>query len=247
MTPPTIILAGAAGDLGTRIARALLTRGATVRALVQADASAEDNERLTALGVTLAPADVGDVNSVAAACEGAACVVSALNGLCGVILGRQGVLLDGAVKAGVPRFISSDYSLDFTKTPPGYNRNLDLRREFMNRADGVPIRVTSALNGAFMDMLGAEMPIIQPRLRRVLYWKDADQPLDFTTKDAAAYTAAAALDDTTPRVLRIASATLSAKGLAAAMSDVTGACCQPFSAGRLPPAGTGTSAQPRSR
>ncbi len=223
MTQPVIVLAGTAGDLGTRIAKALLMRGATVRALVRADASAEDNERLTALGVTLAPADVGDVNSVAAAIEGATCVVSALNGLRGVILGRQGVLLDGAVKAGVPRFISSDYSLDFTKTKPGGNRNLDLRREFMARADGAPIRVTSVLNGAFMDMLGAEMPIIQPRLRRVLYWKDAEQPLDFTTKDdVAAYTAAAALDDTTPRILRISSATLSAKGLAAAMSDVTG-------------------------
>ncbi len=222
MTPPTIVLAGAAGDLGTRIARALLTRGAVVRALVRTDASAEDNDRLTALGVTLAPTDVTRVISVAAACEGSACVVSALNGLHDVILDRQSVLLDGAVKAGVPRFISSDYSLDFTKTQPGDNRNLDLRREFMARADHAPIKVTSVLNGAFMDMLGAEMPIIQPRIRRVLYWGDADQLLDFTTKDdVATYTAAAALDDTAPRILRIASATLNAKGLAAAMSDVT--------------------------
>lgn len=223
MTQPIIVLAGAAGDLGSRIAKALAKRGATVRALVRADASAHDNERLTALGVTLAPADVADVNSVAAACEGATCVVSALNGLHDVIVDRQGVLLEATVKAGVPRFISSDYSLDFTKTPPGHNRNLDLRREFMNRADQVPIRMTSVLNGAFMDMLGAEMPIIQPRIRLVLYWGDADQLLDFTTKDdVAAYTAAAALDDDTPRILRIASATLSAKDLAVAMSDVTG-------------------------
>ena len=223
MTQPTVVLAGAAGDLGTRIAKALIGRGADVRALVRTDASAADNARLTALGLTLAPADVTRVTSVAAALGGAACVVSALNGVRDVILDRQTVLLEAAVEAGVPRFISSDYSLDFTKTPPGYNRNLDLRREFMARADQVPIRVTSVLNGAFMDMLGAEMPIIQPRIRRVLYWADADQPLDFTTKDdTAAFTAAAALDDTTPRILRIASATLSAKGLATTMSDVTG-------------------------
>ncbi|WP_230206749.1 hypothetical protein [Novosphingobium sp. Gsoil 351] len=49
-------------------------------------------------------------------------------------------------------------------------------------ADAAPIRVTSILNGAFMDMLGAEMPIIQPRVRRVLYWRSADQPLDFTMR-----------------------------------------------------------------
>lgn len=223
MSQPTIVLAGAAGDLGTRITKALVMRGATVRALVRPDASAHDNDRITALGATLAPADVTDATSVAAACEGAACVVSALNGLHDVIVERQGVLLEAAVKAGVLRFISSDYSLDFTKTKPGFNRNLDLRREFMARADQAPIKVTSVLNGAFMDMLGAEMPIIQPRIRRVLYWGNADQPLDFTTKDdVAAYTAAGALDDTTPRILRIAGATLSAKGLAAAMSDVTG-------------------------
>ncbi len=52
--------------------------------------------------------------------------MSALNGLREVTVDRQGVLLDGAVRAGVPRFISSDYSADFTKTPPGGNRNLDL-------------------------------------------------------------------------------------------------------------------------
>jgi nucleoside-diphosphate-sugar epimerase len=144
-----------------------------------------------------------------------------------VIVDRQGVLFDGAVRAGVPRFISSDYSADFTKTRPGENRNLDLRREFMARADAVaaraPVKVTSILNGAFMDMLGAEMPIIQPRIHRVLYWGDADQLLDFTTKDdAAAYVAAAALDDMTPRILRIAGDSVSARGIAAAMSEVTG-------------------------
>ena len=92
----------------------------------------------------------------------------------------------------------------------------------MARADRASIRVTSILNGAFMDMLGAEMPLIQPRLHRVLYWHDAHQPLDFTTKDdVAAYAAAAALDATTPRILRIAGDSVSARDLAAVMGEVT--------------------------
>lgn len=234
MAQPIIALAGAAGDLGTRITKALTERGAHVRALVREAVAEKDSRRLTVLGAELARADITDVTSLAAACEGAACVVSALNGLEGVILERQSVLLEAAVKAGVPRFISSDYSLDFTKTQPGDNRNLDLRREFMARADRAPIHVTSVLNGAFMDMLGAEMPVIQPSLHRVLYWGDADQPLDFTTKDdVAAYTAAAALDDTAPRILRIAGGTASARELAAAMSDVTGERYRPLWAGNL--------------
>lgn len=220
---PIIALAGASGDLGFRIARALRQRGADVRALVRPDADPHDTTRLEALGVRLARADVADVNAVAAACHGARCVVSALNGLRDVIMDRQGVLLDAAVQAGVPRFIPSDFSEDFTTTVSGDNRNLDLRREFMARADRSPLQVTSVLNGAFMDMLGAEMPIVQPRIRRVLYWHSATQTLDFTTKDdVAAYVAAAALDDTTPRVLRIAGDSLSARELAGVLSGATG-------------------------
>ena len=223
MTQPTIALAGAAGDLGTRIARALIDRGAAVRALVRPDVSAEERSRLEVLGLELAEADPYNPNALAATLAGAACVVSALNGLQKVIVDRQTVLLNAAVQAGVPRFIPSDYSLDFTKTTPGGNCNLDLRREFMARADRAPLRVTSVLNGAFMDMLGAEMPVIQPGIRRVLFWADAGQPLDFTTKDdVAAFTAAAALDDAAPRVLRVAGEAVSARELAAAMSDVTG-------------------------
>ncbi len=193
------MLAGASGDLGARIAKALIAHGAAVRALVRVEMSASDRDRLTGMGAIVTPAAVSDTGSVATACEGAACVVPALNGLHDVIVDRQGVLFDAAVKAGVPRYISSDYSADFTKTRPGDNRNLDLRREFMAHADRAPIQVTSILNGAFMDMLGAEMPIIQPRIHRVLYWHDAGQALDFTTKDdLAAYVAAAALDGATP-------------------------------------------------
>lgn len=217
-----VALAGATGDLGARILAALVARGATVRALVRPDAAAGDTARLTALGATLAKADARDVGAMATACEGATCVVSALNGLRDVIVDRQGVLLDAAVRAGVPRFIPSDFAADFTRTRPGDNRNFDLRREFMARVDRAPIRATSILNGAFMDMLGAEMPIIQPKIHRVLVWGNADQPLDFTMKDdVAAYAAAAALDDSAPRLLRVAGGTVSARDLAAIMSEVT--------------------------
>jgi len=165
---------------------------------------------------------------------GTACVVSALNGLRDVMIKRQTVLLDAAVKAGVPRFIPSDYAGDFTRTRPGDNRNFDIRREFMAVADRAPVRVTSILNGAFMDMLGREMPLIQPKIRRVLYWHDRDQLLDFTTKDdVAAYVAAAAMDETTPRILRIAGDSVSARDLAAAMTGATGERYRTLWAGSL--------------
>lgn len=234
MTQPLIVVAGAAGDLGGRITKALIARGSAVRALVRTDASAADKNKLATIDATIVAANSADVASVAAACEGAACVVSALNGLYDVVIERQTVLVDAAVAAGVPRFIPSDYSLDFTKTERGGNRNLDLRREFMGRVDRAPITTTSILNGAFMDMLGAEMPIIQPRIRRVIYWGSADQVLDFTTKDdVAAYTAAAALDATTPRLLRIAGDSITARGIAQMLSEISGERYRPLRVGGI--------------
>jgi nucleoside-diphosphate-sugar epimerase len=125
--------------------------------------------------------------------------------------------------AGVPRFIPSDFSLDFTRTPPGSNRNMDLRRKFRDRLDGAPIRATSILNGAFMDMLTGQAPFILFGPRRVIHWGRADQAVDFTTiDDVAAYTAAAAMDPASPRWLRIVGEETSPLGLAAAASEVTG-------------------------
>jgi uncharacterized protein YbjT (DUF2867 family) len=223
MTNTTILLAGATGDLGGRIAKALLGRGATVRALVRPGVAADTVARLRSLGAAVVEADYGDAAALRAACAGAACVVSALSGLRDVIVDAQSRLLEAAVSAGVPRFIPSDFAIDFTKLPAGSNRNLDLRREFKVRLDGAPIAATSILNGAFADMLTGVAPIILFKRKRVLYWQNADQRMDFTAKDdVAAFTAAAALDPSTPRTLRIAGDSISARELAALMSDLTG-------------------------
>lgn len=231
---PLVVLAGATGNQGRRTATALVALDAQVRALVRPATPPGPREELTAEGTTVVPVDLDDLEAVAEAYAGASCVVSALGGLRDVIVDRQTVLLDAAVKASVPRFISSDYSADYTKIAGGGNRNFDLRREFMGRADRAPIAMTSIFNGAFMDMLGAEMPIIQPRIRRVLYWGDRRQALDFTTRDdVAAFTARAALDPTTPRILRVAGATVTVDEIAATMSDVTGRGHRTLRAGSL--------------
>ena len=218
-----ILLAGATGGLGLRIAKALRRRGADVRAVVRRGTAANRSAPLKAVGVKVVEIDLDDLAEVTAACVGVDCVVSALNGLHGTIIGTQSKLLDAAMAAGVPRFIPSDFSLDFTRTPPGSNRNMDLRREFRDRLDGAPIRATSILNGAFMDMLTGQAPFILFGPRRVIHWGRADQVVDFTTMDdVAAYTAAVAMDPASPRWLRIVGEETSPWGLAAAASEVTG-------------------------
>jgi nucleoside-diphosphate-sugar epimerase len=239
MNDPTIVVAGATGNLGRRIVRALLERGARVRALVRQGTAPEKLERLQKLGVAIASVDFSTASQVAPACSGASCVVSALAGLRDVIVERQTVLLEAASKADVPRFIPSDYSIDFTKFPPGENRNLDLRREFHRRLAETSIRATTIFCGAFAEMLTGQMPLIKFKWKRVLYWGDADQRMDFTTvDDTAAFTACASLDPSAPRFLRIAGDQLSARELAAMVSEVTGKEFRLFRAGSLRTLGT---------
>ncbi len=223
MEPGIVVLAGATGDLGGRIARALRERGAGVRAIVRHGSSADNVEALRELGVEIAEVDFGSSPELIKACGGGSCVVSALAGLRDVIVRAQAPLLDAAIAAGVPRFIPSDFSIDFTKLRPGTNRNLDLRREFHQRLEGTAIAATSILNGMFAELLTGQAPYILFKLKRVVYWGDPDQEMDFTTKDdTAAFTAAAALDAATPRFLRIAGDQCSARELAGIASEVTG-------------------------
>lgn len=202
---------------------ALLKRGAVVVALTRKTSSPERVSRLQKLGAEIAVAELNDVAEVARACAGATCVVSTVLGLRDVLVEAQTVLLEGAVKAGVPRFIPSDYSLDFSQLRPGENRNLDWHLEFQQRLASAPIAATQILNGAFMELLTGPAPLILFKARRVLYWANPDQVLDFTAMDdVAAFTAAAALDEKAPKVLRIAGHQLTSRELTAITSEVTG-------------------------
>lgn len=215
-----ITVAGATGDLGQRIVRELAGLGAPVTALVRNGASTRQIEGVAS---QIRSVDFGSVDSLAGALDGAHCVVSALSGLEPVILEAQGRLLDAAVKAGVPRFFPSDYAIDFRQVPQGSNRNLNLRSAFLERAESSGLRLTSVLNGAFMDMLTGTIPIVQHSIRRVIYWGSADQPMDFTTiADTARFTAHAAMDPETPRWLKISGARVTVRDIAEATSRVRG-------------------------
>ena len=230
----TILIAGGTGDLGGRIIKALLRKGADVRAIVRASTDVVRVQKLEQQGVKVIRANMDDVSALTQTCKGVSCIISALQGLHDVIVDMQSILLDAAITAGVPRFIPSDYSCDFTKLLVGENRNFDLRREFNECLNKSSIAATSIFNGAFLDMLTGQMPLILFKRKRVLYWGNADQRMDFTTKDdTAAFTASAALDPSTPRFLRIAGDQLSARELVSVANEVTGKKFRLFRGGGL--------------
>ena len=222
--PEIIAVAGASGRLGRLIVDALVKRGATVRALVRPETGAEKRQGLD--GAELATADLSDPASLKQALAGTEVVVSALNGLRDVIVEGQGRMLEAAIGAGVQRFIPSDYAADIMALEPGENRNFDLRREFRRKLLGSPIKSTSVLVGGFMELL-LRGRLLDAQARKVNYWGDPDQPLDYTTMaDTAAITAEAAIDPGPPPILRMVGDTVTAREIAAIASDVAGT---PFS------------------
>ncbi len=217
----TILVAGATGDLGGRIIKALLNRGAQVRALVRSVADTAKIAKIEEPGVKIIPVVNWSGSELASACEGVSCVVSAVQGLRDVIVDAQCLLLDAAISAGVPRFIPSDFASDFTKLPAGSNRNFDLRREFNVYLDKSSINATSIHNGAFAELLKYNISFLNFKDKTIGYLGSPDWRVDFSTMDnTAAYTAAAALDALAPRVLRIASFQISAKEMAVVAGEV---------------------------
>ncbi|WP_439691781.1 NmrA family NAD(P)-binding protein [Curtobacterium sp. SP.BCo] len=221
----TVLVAGATGDLGGRIVRALRTHDTRVLVLTRGTGSSTSAAgRLAAeQGVDVVTADYTDHGALTSALAGVDVVVSAVSGTRTVIVDAQRALLAAAVDAGVARFVPSDYAADYRSITPGTNRNFELRREFAATLDAAPIRATSVLNGAFTDMLTGQAPLVLFDRQRVLYWSSADQVLDFTTKDDVARTTAhVALDPAAPRVVEVVGDRVTARGIADTMSQLTG-------------------------
>jgi len=219
-----ILVAGATGNLGTQICRELIKRGVQVRALVRPESDLIKTKELQDLGINVIQANFNTPYDLVSACEGVRCVVSALAGLRNVIITAQSQLLNAAIQAGVPRFIPSDFCTDYTQLSEGVNRNFDLRKEFESLINNNEIKATSIFNGAFSYVLQYGIPLFDNRNKKIAYYEGKKNwKIDFTTvNDTAAFTAAAALDDSAPRHLHIASFQVSPKDLSELSSTLYG-------------------------
>jgi nucleoside-diphosphate-sugar epimerase len=217
-----IVVAGATGNLGGKIIKALLSKDAEVRAIVRLETDIKKIKDLEQKGVKVFQVDTNNKSEISKHCKGAHCFVSALAGLEETIIDSQKIFLDAAVEANVPRFIPSDYSSDFTNLKDGQNRNLDFRREFHKYIDKTSIKATTIFNGPFMDLLTTDMPLILFKQKKILCWGNANQIIEFTTTDnVAEFTAEVAMDDNTPRYMRIAGDKLSCNDFVKLLSNIT--------------------------
>ncbi len=230
----TIVIVGGTGNLGGQIIPHLINKKVQVKVLVRESTSAEKLKVLQNIGVEVVVVNYNNIPELAKACIGASCILSVLSGLKNVIVDTQKNVLAAAIQAGVPRFISSDFSIDHRHLITGNNRNLDFRKEFYAYINTQPIAATSIFNGAFMDLLKTDMPLVLKKQKRILCWGNPNIKMEFThTKDVAAFTAQACCDNTSPRNLFIAASQLNATDFVQIMSTIDNSTYKLFRPGSI--------------
>ncbi|AMM19016.1 hypothetical protein AX769_01235 [Frondihabitans sp. PAMC 28766] len=227
----TVLLAGATGNLGSRIAT-LLSRDEDValRLLVRPSVFTDQTKTeqlggLTDGGAAIAEASLQDPEALAAATAGVDVVISCLQGGRDVIVDGQVALAQAAEAAGVRRFIPSDFALDLWHAPEAAPM-FALRREADTAIEALDLEVLHVLNGAFMDMM------IDPNTAGVVdlghgtgsYYGSGDDEFDVTlVDDVARFTAALAVDlDARPGVHAISGSRTSFGAIIAEVEEITG-------------------------
>jgi len=155
-----IVLAGATGDLGGRIAAALGRRLVAFRVLTRPGTPVALLTGLAAVGATVVEVDYDDATALRNACDAASCVVSALNGLEPVMLGMQG-------KCWMPPSRPASHASSrptihwiLPRRDPARTAIWICAEGSGKRIDGLPIKATSVLNGAFADLLAGAATIV---------------------------------------------------------------------------------------
>ncbi|KPC52311.1 NmrA-like family protein [Amantichitinum ursilacus] len=199
----TVLLAGATGMLGGRIAHHLLAQpDAKVRLLVRGGGSSKKQAALAPLlnaGAELIEGDLGDTVALDRATQGIDMIVSAVQGGPDVIIDGQLALAEAGKRNGVRRILPSDFGLDLFKATQGEHAAFNWRA----RADDVIAQLgmehIHILQGGFMDLFGPGSPLLDYDKGVVQFWGDGTQPVEITSvEDTARMTARVALDRTVP-------------------------------------------------
>lgn len=149
-----VLVAGAAGMLGSRIASHLLDHDdATVRLLVRPGRDSEPVKAarvgpLLDRGAEVILGDVLQPETLDAAVDGVDVVVSALQGGDDVIVDGQVGLAEAAVRNGVRRFLPSDFAIDVFHAPAGPPQ-FTARPRADAAIESLDLRVVHILSGGF--------------------------------------------------------------------------------------------------
>ena len=197
----TILLAGATGMLGGRIAHYLLEQpDARVRLLVRDIAGKKQAlDPFAAKGAELIEGDLADPASLDRATQGVDVIVSAVQGGPDIIIDGQVALAEAGKRNGVRRILPSDFGLDLFKATPGEHAAFDWRRTADERIAAIGLEQVNILQGGFMELFMPGFGAIDLEKGTVGFFGDGNRPIEVTSvEDTARMTARVALDRSVP-------------------------------------------------
>lgn len=224
---PTVLIAGATGWLGAKIAREVAASGSRARIGLRGGTTHPEAANLsTVLGADIVELDLTKPETLPGAVDGVDVVISVIQGGPELLIDGQAALARAAYGAGVRRIFPSDFGVDFTQIPDMDHLFFAWRSQGQEAIAATGLAQTNTYNGAFAEMLlpNPFLPLIDWEKAVVPFWGSPEQIYDFTaTDDVARYVAAAANDlDLGDRPLRVAGFSHSAETLAEIATDVTG-------------------------
>ena len=193
----TVLVAGATGMLGSRVAHHLLEQpDARVRLLVRNAAAKEAQlAPLVKRGGEVVEGSLTDPDALERATSGVDVIVSTLQGGPDVMIGGQVALAAAGKRSGVRRIVPSDFALDLFKATPGEHPLFDLRRAADEQIVATGLEQVNILMGGFMNLFLPGGGAIDLTAGTVTFWGDGTQPIEVTTaQDTARMVARVALD-----------------------------------------------------
>ena len=229
----TILLAGATGMLGGRIANHLLnTSDARLRLLVRSVNEARLKPLLDR-GAEVVEGDLADPASLDRATQGVDVIVSAVQGGPDIIVDGQAALAAAGKRNGARRILPSDFALDLFKATPGEHAAFDARRTADERIAATGLEQVNILQGGFMEMFLPGRGAIDLDAGTVSFFGDGNRLIEITSvEDTARMAARVAADPAAPAgKFAIAGDRITFRKAGEIVAEVTGRPVRPVSMG----------------
>ncbi|KAH8556431.1 NmrA-like family protein [Umbelopsis sp. PMI_123] len=220
-----ILIAGCTGRLAQQIIQKLLERPEVgmIRGVAR-NPSKMPEDLKNHPKMNYCTAEANDAKKIEEACIGIDVVVCCYQGYYDIMYEGQKVLIKAAEAQKVPRFFTSDFTLDYTKLKIGQHEGKDLmikiNQEIRNISSITP---TFMLIGAFMETWLGYLKIWNPETHTFTYWGTGNERYHMTTyANAAEYTAAAICNPDATGKISVAGDYKSVRELASIYEENTG-------------------------
>jgi len=217
-----VALAGATGNLGPSILDQLLKAGFTVTVLTRIGSTHSFSP-----SVTVAHVDYDSLDSLTDALRGQDAVVSTLSASG---LAKPVLLVEAAVKAGVKRFIPSEFgsntAVEKTRSLPCFKDKVAVQDALQKAAANSALTYTAVVNGPFLDWGISYGFIANLKGKSVNLYDGGDRLWSTTTLPSIGKAVAGVLkhpEETKNRFVYVQSAAVSMKKLAALGKKAVGA------------------------